>query len=79
VTVRLGDLDLGQPAGRQTLDRRLRAAVRQVCRSLTVDPVLDIAPEGRCRRATLAEARALAEARIAAAGPRATLALQAGR
>lgn len=56
-TVRYADLDLGRPAGRAALDRRLRSAARSVC---TVDGTASVPSiiDTRCVRAALRNAQA---------------------
>jgi UrcA family protein len=56
VTVSYTDLDLSHPEGRSTLEDRLRAAARSVCR-YNVATSLDRIAIARCRRETLALAR----------------------
>jgi len=50
VRVATADLDLTSAGGRQTLDRRIRAAVDQVCRAAEAAPRTGlISPIDRCR------------------------------
>ena len=64
VPIATADLDLDTPAGQRTLDRRINAAARQVCRSVSVTTGTRIAnPEALdC----LAKARADARQQVAA-------------
>lgn len=64
-TVDYGDLDLSSSAGRKALDRRLTAAVNQVCGELTARSALINRAVRECRETTLADAHAQRDIAIA--------------
>ena len=66
IAVHYGDLDLNLAEGRATLDRRLRAAARRVCRRYIVPSPYHPSARRRCQRATLVPARETASAAAAA-------------
>jgi UrcA family protein len=67
VRVSYRDLDMRSAAGIRALDRRLLSAVRKICGDdLSIDTWSKIAAR-RCRRAKLAEVRALRDAVVARA------------
>jgi UrcA family protein len=53
--VSYADLDLAKPAGRATLDARIRAAARSVC-SLNATNVVERRAETRCAKAAVSAA-----------------------
>jgi len=55
--VATADLDLSSPAGRKTLDRRLRIAIDQVCAAADAAPRTGILPNDRCRSVARTSAR----------------------
>ncbi len=55
-TVRLSDLDLSSETGRETLQRRLRTAARQVCREAVPMIPGQYIQNGMCRDALMQEA-----------------------
>lgn len=64
MTIQTADLDLDTPAGQRTLDRRIQAAARQVCRSgsaKTGTRIMDFQAKN-----CLAKARADAQQQLAA-------------
>jgi len=62
--VHVGDLDLGTAAGQRTLDARVESAIRQVCRSVSVETGTRIIDQSaqECK----ARARAEAKSQVAA-------------
>ena len=54
-TVSYADLDLAKPAGRATLDARIRAAARSVC-SVNASNIVDRRAEIRCAKAAASAA-----------------------
>jgi UrcA family protein len=55
--VTTADLDLSTASGRQTLDRRLRVAIDQVCAAADAAPRTGILPIDRCRSVAGSSAR----------------------
>ncbi len=68
VSVRTGDLELATPAGRRALERRIRAAAREVCGDPS--PLVRGGPNAalQCRAATAIHASAQHGLRIALSG-----------
>jgi UrcA family protein len=64
--VTTADLDLSTASGRQTLDRRLRVAIDQVCATADAAPRTGILPNDRCRSVATASARRQRNVLIAA-------------
>lgn len=68
VAVTYEDLDLTRQEDRATLDQRLAAAARSVCRALAIGGPFDLLVRARCERKTLAKVRG--RAKLAAAQAR---------
>lgn len=65
--VAYGDLDLTSDAGQTTLDDRIRSAVKRVCKT-DGGSLAEFAAWNRCKRQSLAGAKAQMEVAIARAG-----------
>ncbi len=77
VRVKIGDLDLATARGTATLDRRVRAAAREICGTV---PVINLNLQRQiadCQDAVVANARAEVELAVAAARSGRSLALRA--
>jgi UrcA family protein len=55
VIVHLSDLNLAAPAGRATLDRRVRAAARKVCGALPAVQLEEVQQVRACQSAAMAQ------------------------
>lgn len=64
--VTTADLDLSTTSGRQTLERRLRVAIDQVCATADAAPRTGILPNDRCRSIATSSVRRQRSALIAA-------------
>lgn len=56
VAVEYNDLNLSAPAGRETLDARIRGAARRVCGAVPTMPLEENMQVQNCRKAAMAEA-----------------------
>ena len=74
-----GDLNIGHSAGRAALDRRIRAAARQVCGIGQAPGLAESIPLGKCRAAAIEAASAQVEQVLASRGSGSTITVAARR
>ena len=75
ISVRIGDLDLSSARGAATLDRRVRAAARQICGWVPVSDLNMQAQVSECQDSVVASARQEIEIALNASRPQQRIAL----